>query len=86
MVYSNYDNVILRSFGKRVRQSREAQGWSQEELADRVGIHRTYIGGVERGERNVALLIINQLSLALNDPFDDIFPIPAPGRYQPKKR
>lgn len=45
----------LRSFGSSVRTRRLEQGWSQEELAHRAGLHRTYIGSVERGERNLAL-------------------------------
>jgi transcriptional regulator with XRE-family HTH domain len=40
-------------FGKTVRQLRLAKGWTQEELAARTGLHSTYIGGVERGERNL---------------------------------
>ncbi|NKC01950.1 MAG: helix-turn-helix domain-containing protein [Pseudomonadales bacterium] len=86
MAYSSYDKAILSQFGARVREARLSREWSQEELADQVGVHRTYIGGVERGERNVALLIINQLSVALEDSFDDVFPINAPGRYKPKKK
>jgi transcriptional regulator with XRE-family HTH domain len=45
----------MRSFGFRIRQYREALGVSQEEFAHRCGLHRTYYGGIERGERNPAL-------------------------------
>jgi len=52
-------------FGKSVRQVREQKGLSQEALADLCHLHRTYIGGIERGERNVGLLNLLRLSKAL---------------------
>ncbi|MDD5309631.1 MAG: helix-turn-helix transcriptional regulator [Deltaproteobacteria bacterium] len=55
----------LKRFGARVRAERERLGISQEELADRTGLHRTYLGGVERGERNLGLLNIIRIALAL---------------------
>jgi transcriptional regulator with XRE-family HTH domain len=42
-------------FGHRVRQLRKERGWSQEEFAHKAGIDRSYMGGIERGERNVSL-------------------------------
>jgi transcriptional regulator with XRE-family HTH domain len=54
-----------REFGARVRQAREARGLSQESLADEAGLHRTYVGSVERGERNVSLINILRLADAL---------------------
>ena len=42
-------------FGKRIRELRKLRGWSQEEFALHVGLDRSYVGGVERGERNVSL-------------------------------
>jgi transcriptional regulator with XRE-family HTH domain len=56
---------VLRDFGRRTRQLRKLRGWSQEELADECGLHRTYIGGVERGERNVSLVNIERIARAL---------------------
>ena len=52
-------------FGKAVRHIREQEGLSQEALADLSHLHRTYIGGIERGERNVGLLNLLRLSKAL---------------------
>ena len=46
---------IARAFGSRVRELRHTQGLSQEELADRAGLHRTYLSGIERGQRNPSL-------------------------------
>lgn len=55
----------LARFGRRVRAERETQGLSQEELAVRADLHRTYIGGVERGERNISLLNLLRIARAL---------------------
>jgi transcriptional regulator with XRE-family HTH domain len=52
-------------FGARVRAARQRAGLSQEALAHIAGLHRTYIGGVERGERNVGLLNVIQIAQAL---------------------
>ena len=51
--------------GKNLRHIREEQGFSQESFADAVGLHRTYIGGIERGERNVSLMNIVEIARAL---------------------
>ena len=56
---------ILSDFGGLVRRYRLAVGLSQEALAERAEIHRTYIGGIERGERNPTLLMIHRLATAL---------------------
>jgi transcriptional regulator with XRE-family HTH domain len=55
----------LQQFGDQVRTLRKARGLSQEQLAERTGLHRTYIGGIERGERNVSLINIVRLANAL---------------------
>lgn len=55
----------LQRFGSKVRAARQGLGVSQEELADRAGMHRTYLGGVERGERNVGLLNLLRIARAL---------------------
>jgi transcriptional regulator with XRE-family HTH domain len=53
------------AFGKRVRELREARDLSQERLAELADLHRNYVGGVERGERNVGLLNIVAIAKAL---------------------
>jgi transcriptional regulator with XRE-family HTH domain len=56
----------LKIFGNKVRLLRHQQGLSQEQLADLSNLHRTYIGGIERGERNVSLLNLIRIAQALN--------------------
>jgi transcriptional regulator with XRE-family HTH domain len=56
---------VLVSFGRQVADERRKLGLSQEALAARAGIHRTYVGAVERGERNISLLNIHKLADAL---------------------
>lgn len=58
-------NPYLRKFGETVRAIRKMRHFSQEELAEKCELHRTYIGGIERGERNVALLNILKIAQAL---------------------
>jgi len=64
---------IQQTFGQRIRQLRLKKGWSQEFLADRAGRHWTYIGGIERGERNVTLAVIADLARALEVDVRDLF-------------
>jgi transcriptional regulator with XRE-family HTH domain len=52
-------------FASRLRQIRQVKGLSQEDLADRAGLHRTYVGSVERGERNISIDNIERLAKAL---------------------
>jgi transcriptional regulator with XRE-family HTH domain len=58
----------LLALGRVIREARVERGLSQEALADRAGLHRTYVGGIERGERNVAFLNILKLARALDLP------------------
>jgi transcriptional regulator with XRE-family HTH domain len=57
---------LVRKFGRVVRRFREAAGVSQEALADRAGLHRTYISLLERGLRNPSLTVISKLAKALH--------------------
>ena len=57
--------TITILFGKNVRQFRLSQGLSQDALAEKAGLHRTYIGAVERGERNITLINAEKIANAL---------------------
>lgn len=72
---SNVDGrTLFRSFGRLVRQRRVSLGLSQEELADLAGLHRTYVGSIERGERNPSLLNISRLAQALKVKPSELMP------------
>lgn len=60
--------------GKRIRQLRLKKGWTQEQLAERTNRHWTYIGGIERGERNVTLRVIADIARALGVEIQALFP------------
>ena len=66
------ENYQLKIFGEQVRKLRKARGLSQEELAELAELHRNYIGSIERGERNVALLNIVRLAKALEVPLSKL--------------
>jgi len=57
---------ILKQFGSNVKNQRKTKGWSQEQLAAKAGLHRTYIGSIERSERNVSLINIKRIAKALD--------------------
>jgi transcriptional regulator with XRE-family HTH domain len=63
---------ILKAFGRNVRRLREAQGLSQEELAERAQVHRTYVGMVERAEKNITLRNIEKFAKALQVPITEL--------------
>ncbi len=65
---------IKAAIGLRLRQLREARGWSQEKLGFRATLHRNYIGGIERGERNVGVENIAKLAKALGVRPRDLLP------------
>jgi transcriptional regulator with XRE-family HTH domain len=60
------ENLIKRRFGERLREIRRTKGISQEELALSCELDRTYIGSVERGERNISLINIHRIAKALS--------------------
>lgn len=63
--------TVLRALGERVRARRLSLGLSQEQLAERAGLHRNYVGGIEQGRRNVATVNLVRLAVALElDPGD----------------
>ena len=64
---------VLIKFGQKVREERARLGLSQEELASRADGHRTYIGMIERGEKNITLGNIQKITGALNIKLSDIF-------------
>ena len=66
-------NPIQQKFGERVRALRTAKGYAQEELAFKAGVHRTYLGGIERGERNPSLKNIAAIAKALGVALSELF-------------
>jgi transcriptional regulator with XRE-family HTH domain len=66
------ENLRL-AFGARIRELRKARGYSEEELAHRAGMYYTYVGGIERGERNPALVNIGALATALGVSLAELF-------------
>jgi transcriptional regulator with XRE-family HTH domain len=58
--------TALTRFGLRLRALREKAGFSQEELAERAQVHRTYLSGIERGRRNPSLINLLRIAKALN--------------------
>lgn len=67
------NSEILVQFGKRVRKLRKEKGFSQEELAHRAGLHRTYIGMIERAEKNITLVNIEKIAESLDTKINKLF-------------
>lgn len=68
---SSVSHQLQEIVGRRVRERRTAMGVSQERLAEQLGYHRTYVGSVERGERNLTLSSLEQLAERLGvEPID----------------
>ncbi len=63
---------ILKKFGTRVTKKRKEHDWSQEELAFNSGMHRTYIGMIERGEKNITLKSMLKISNAFQCTIEDL--------------
>ena len=66
------EHILIR-YGQAVRKVRLEQGISQEELADRCGLHRTFISDVELGKRNISLENIERIAISLNRTLSDFF-------------
>lgn len=64
---------ILKKFGEQVKSSRKVAGLSQEEFAEKLNIHRTYMSFIERGQRNPSLLLIFKISRVLKVKIPDLF-------------
>ena len=64
---------ILINFGKRVRRFRKEKGLSQEQLAFKADLHRTYIGMIERAEKNITLINIEKIANALEVEISQLF-------------
>ena len=67
------EQAFLRELGGRIRQRREQQNLTQAELGDRCGLHRTFIGSVERGERNVSVLNLRTIAQTLRVTLAELF-------------
>jgi len=64
---------LKKIFSNNVRKYRIKQNLSQEELAEKAGVHRTYIGSVERGERNITINVMEKICIALEMSIIDLF-------------
>jgi transcriptional regulator with XRE-family HTH domain len=65
--------TIHEKIGKKIQRLRKDKGWTQEELAERSGYHSTYIGGIERGERNATLEAFGRIADAFNISLENLF-------------
>ncbi|NEW82548.1 MAG: helix-turn-helix transcriptional regulator [Mariniphaga sp.] len=68
----NSNKEILIRFGYKVREMRISLGISQEVLADKAGLHRTYIGMIERAEKNITLINIEKIANAFDVPINEL--------------
>lgn len=71
----NKKSEILIKFGERVRELRKIKDFSQEELADKANLHRTYIGMIERAEKNITLINIQKIADALEVELKEFFDV-----------
>jgi transcriptional regulator with XRE-family HTH domain len=72
MPKSDDDSALLRRLGEHLRRLREQSGQSQDTLANRCGLHRTYVGAVERGERNPTVLSLKRYAEGLGVSIADL--------------
>ena len=67
------EQKFLQTLGLHIRRRREEMGWTQQQLADKCELHRTFIGSVERGERNVSILNLRLIARVLRVSLADLF-------------
>lgn len=67
------NDPLLQRLGQRIRELRNERGWSQEEFADVCGVHRTYMGHLERGEKNLSFHSMTRVAQALDVPLSVLF-------------
>ena len=67
------DKRFLREIGLRIRALRKEKGWTQQQFADHCDLHRTYVAGVERGERNVTVISLRALADVLRVDIAQLF-------------
>lgn len=73
--YTIEEKKYLQRIGARIKQLRLRVGLSQEKLSFESGLDRTYVGSVERGERNISLINLNKIALALNISISELLKI-----------
>lgn len=74
-------SALLQTFGVNLRRQREARGLTQDALAEKLNVHRTHVGGLERGEKNISLVKLDALAAVLKvDPLDLLVEEPKPRR------
>jgi len=72
-VQDEHPNLLLRALGQRIRELRTEHGYSQEAFADKCGVHRTFMGTVERGESNLSFQNIAKVATTLGVPLSTLF-------------
>jgi transcriptional regulator with XRE-family HTH domain len=92
------NNRLLKALGQRIRELRTERGYSQESFADKCGVHRTFMGTVERGESNLSFQNIARVAATLGVPLSTLFqdlegkakalaaPAAGPGAVRARKR
>jgi transcriptional regulator with XRE-family HTH domain len=72
-VDQGFPNLLLRALGQRIRELRTERGYSQEGFADECGVHRTFMGTIERGESNLSFHNIAKVAVTLGVPLSGLF-------------
>jgi len=68
------EKEVLRDLGRRIREFRKMKGWSQEQFSMECGLHRTYIGSIERGEKNITVLNLIKIKETLGVRIENLLP------------